>query len=246
MDGRDDTYYRTDLALVHHRGYSFHADGCAEGVLSALEPILERDGLVLEIGCGAGALTRHLVGAGHRVIATDASPAMLELARDAVPDAEDVRQLTLPEDPLPSVDAIVSVGHALNYLADAPSIERSLIAMAGALRHDGVLAIDLCDLRWARVRRDQADIGRVGDDWAIVLCVSVPSPDRFVRDMTTFVRNADGSYRRDGERHDNVLVETSEVPQLLAEHGVDAHVVTRLGDFELPDGLVAILGSRRG
>lgn len=245
MDGSEDPYYRTDLALVHHRGYSFHADGCAEGVLSALEPILERDGLVLELGCGSGALTRHLVDAGHRVIATDASPAMLELARDAVPDAEDVRQLTLPEDPLPSADAIVSVGHALNYLADAPSIERSLIAMAGALRTGGVLAIDLCDLRWAEVRRDQPDAGRVGDDWAIVMAFSVPAPDRFVRDMTTFVANRDGTWRHDDERHDNVLIDTSRVPRLLAEHGVDAHVVTCLGDYELPDGLVVVLGRRR-
>ena len=57
---------------------------------------------MLEVGCGAGALTRHLLAAGHRVIATDASAAMLELARTALGGEADLRQLVLPEDPLPA------------------------------------------------------------------------------------------------------------------------------------------------
>lgn len=95
-------YYRRDLALVHHRGYGFHADRCAPGILTLLEPVLARRGLVLELGCGA--LTRYLVDAGHRVIATDASPAMVDLARDTVGgEVEDVRQLVLPDGPPPGV-----------------------------------------------------------------------------------------------------------------------------------------------
>src|SRR5215467_10498779 len=91
--GNDGTYYRDDLALVHHRGFGFHADICAPGILELLEPVRARDGLVLEVGCGSGLLTRYLVDAGHRVIATDASPAMLELARETVPDAEAVERI---------------------------------------------------------------------------------------------------------------------------------------------------------
>ena len=78
----NEPYYRDDLALVHHRGFGFHADLCAPGILELLAPVRERDGLVLEVGCGSGLLTRYLVDAGHRVLATDASPAMLELARE--------------------------------------------------------------------------------------------------------------------------------------------------------------------
>ena len=51
-------YYRHDLALVHHLGYGFHADMCAPGILELLAPVRERGGLVLEIGCGSGLLTR--------------------------------------------------------------------------------------------------------------------------------------------------------------------------------------------
>ena len=50
MDGIDNPYYRHDLALVHHRGYAFHADACAPGIAALLASVRERDGLVLELG----------------------------------------------------------------------------------------------------------------------------------------------------------------------------------------------------
>lgn len=105
-------YYRRDLALVHHLGFGFHADECAPGILELLRPIGERDGLVVELGCGSGLLTRYLIEAGHHVLATDASPAMLELARGYVADADEIRSLVLPDDPIPVADAVVSVARA--------------------------------------------------------------------------------------------------------------------------------------
>ena len=75
---------------------------------------------------------------------------------------------------------------------------------------------------------------------------STPTPDRYIREMATFTRNDDGSWRRDDERHDNVLIDTARIPILLAEHGVDATVRASFGDEELPAGLKAIVGSKRG
>src|SRR5258708_29343522 len=87
--------YRRDLAPAHHLGFGFHAEACAPGILALLAPVRARGGLVLELGCGSGLLTRELTSAGHRVVAADASPAMLQLARGYAPQA-DLRQLTLP------------------------------------------------------------------------------------------------------------------------------------------------------
>ncbi|MBO0732268.1 MAG: class I SAM-dependent methyltransferase, partial [Acidimicrobiaceae bacterium] len=127
-------YYRKELALAHHRGFGFHADACAPGILTLLEPVRAQQGLVVELGCGSGLLTRHLVDAGHRVVATDASAAMLELARAYVPEAEAIQSLTLPSDPIPEADAIVSVGHVLSYLPDEAAIDQALVAAARAIR----------------------------------------------------------------------------------------------------------------
>jgi SAM-dependent methyltransferase len=239
-----DPYYRRDLALVHHLGFGFHADRCAPGILALLQPVRDTNGLVLELGCGSGLLTRYLVDAGHRVIATDASPAMLELARETAPEAEVIRQIVLPDDPLPKCDAVVSIGHVLSYLPDEAALDRALIASARALRPGGVFAIDLCDLRWGELRRDRPNHGWVGEEWAIITEFSVPRPNQFVREMTTFVRSEDGAWRRDRERHDNVLIDTARVPALLAEHGLDVDVADSFGDEELDDGLVTIIGKR--
>jgi SAM-dependent methyltransferase len=244
MDGASVPYYRRDLALVHHRGFGFHAEACAPGILELLKPVRERNGLVVELGCGSGLLTRHLLDAGHRVVATDASPAMLELTRELASDAQDIREVVLPDDPIPAADAIVSVGHALSYLPDESAVDHALVAIAHALQPGGVLAIDLCDLEWGEARRNAPNLGSVGDDWAIITEFSVPSPNRFVRNMTTFVRNEDGSWRRDDERHVNVLIETALVPNLLARHGLEVTVASSFGAERLPTGLRAIIGRR--
>ena len=161
------------------------------GILELLAPVRERDGLVLEVGCGSGLLTRYLVDAGHRVLATDASPAMLELARITVPDAEAIDRLTLPDDRLPRGrrggrrSAI-----ALSYLPMPDAIDRALVALARALRPGGVFAIDLVR---PRVGRACASTNTTVRGWVTTGRSSRASrfraPDRYVRDMTTFVRN---------------------------------------------------------
>jgi SAM-dependent methyltransferase len=235
-------YYRHDLALVHERGFGFHAELVAPGVLALLEPV--RGGLVLEIGCGAGALTGRLISAGHRVLATDASPAMLELARKALGPSAELALLTMPDDPLPEADAIVSVGHPISYLDSAAEIDRALAAMAGALRPGGVLAIDICDLEWGTARIGANIQGRIGPDWAIITEYSMPVPDKFNRDITTFLPDGHGAWRRDSEHHENVLVDTSRIPELLSAHGVSATVRASFGQEELPAGLRAVAGVR--
>jgi SAM-dependent methyltransferase len=239
------SYYERDLALVHARGFGQHADRCAPGILELLSPVRGlRDGLVLELGCGSGALTRHLLAAGHRVIATDASADMLSLARAALGEDADLRLVTLPGDPLPAADAIVSVGHVISYLPDAAAIDQALVSMAGALRPGGVLAIDICDLEFGRLRAATENVGRAGPDWAVITEFSAPTPDRYIRDITTFVPDGAGAWRRSGERHENVLVDTSLIPALLVRHGVQATVGTRFGDAELPPGMRAVTGVR--
>jgi SAM-dependent methyltransferase len=243
MPPRTDPYYRRDLALAHHLGFGFHAEACAPGILALLAPVRARGGLVLELGCGSGLLTRELTSAGHRVIATDASPAMLELARGYAPQA-DIRQLALPADPLPQADAVVSVGHVLSYLPDQQAVAAALTAIARALRPGGLFAIDICDLAYGQARRDLPPSGQAGEDWAVITATSLPAPDRFVRQVTVFIRNNDGSWRRDDERHDNVLIDTAQVPALLTAEHVEVTVTSAFGTEQLPTGLAVLIGRR--
>jgi hypothetical protein len=58
-------------------------------------------------------------------MATDTSPAMLDLARDYRRGGADLRRRVPPDDPLPAVDAVVSVGHVLGYLPTEAAIDRA-------------------------------------------------------------------------------------------------------------------------
>jgi hypothetical protein len=59
-----------------------------------------------------------------------------------------------------------------------------------------------------------------------------------------FVPDGAGAWRRGHERHENVLVDTSRLPDLLAAHGVRASVGTSFGDAELPPGLRSVTGRK--
>lgn len=240
----DADIYRRDLALVYHRGFAAHALASVPGILTLLQPLLARSGLVVEIGCGSGLLTKELVKAGHRVIATDASPAMLELASEYASGAVGFRRLTLPDDPLPQADAVVSVGHAITYLPDERAVHRALVAITQALRPGGIMAIDLVDAEYAQARRAAAHLGRAGDDWACIDEFSSPAPNRFVRQLTTFLPNRDGSWRRDTEHHHHLLINTERLPDVLAAEGVQARVERAFGTERLPPGLRVLIGQK--
>lgn len=245
MPPNDDPYYRTALAKIHHDGFGFHADACAPGILALLAPVLARQGLVLEIGCGSGLLTKHLTDAGHRVLATDASPAMLEIARTYAPHALEHRQLALPDDPLPEVDAIVSTGHALSYIDSEERLEAALVACARALRPGGVLALDLEDLSTREAQMARPPAAWVGEDWALFMERVSDRPSHFARVQTLFVEEDDGRYRREHERHDNVLLDVPRVvPPLLEAEGLDVSVGRSFGNETNMEGLMVVVATR--
>ncbi|WP_371500505.1 class I SAM-dependent methyltransferase [Kitasatospora sp. NBC_00374] len=76
---------------------------------------------VLEAGCAGGRLTRRLVDEGARVVALDASPTMVELARERAGAGAEVLVHDLAEplgfQPAGSVDVVVS-SLTMHYLAD--------------------------------------------------------------------------------------------------------------------------------
>jgi demethylmenaquinone methyltransferase/2-methoxy-6-polyprenyl-1,4-benzoquinol methylase len=103
--------------------------------------------LILEIGCGTGALTQQLVAAGARVTAVDQNPEMLERARARLAQAGALEQVDLVEttaaesDALPAAsrDAVVS-SFALSEMSRDERLHL-LRAARSILRPGGVLAL---------------------------------------------------------------------------------------------------------
>ena len=58
------------------------------------------------------------------------------------------------------------------------------------------------------------------------------------------MRGSDGSWRRDREHHENVLIDTAQIPALLRQHGVEASIGSAFGTETLPPGMRAITGHK--
>ncbi|MGH3257997.1 MAG: hypothetical protein ACRDOU_21825 [Streptosporangiaceae bacterium] len=56
--------------------------------------------------------------------------------------------------------------------------------------------------------------------------------------------NPDGSWRRDSEHHENVLIDTTRIPALLRQYGVEAQVGSSFGIESNPPGLRVITGHK--
>lgn len=237
------SYYGEVLSRVHERGFGHHAAAQAPDILALLEAV--RGGLVLEVGCGSGHLTAALVAAGHRLLATDASEAMLAIAREKLGERAAFGLLRLPADPVPECDAIVSTGHALNYLEDAGAVAAALLAFAGALRPGGVLALDLLDVSYGAARADLRPALWQGEGLFCAVEFALPSPTRFVRRITVFSEETKGSWRRSDELHRNLLLETAALPPLLEAAGLTAAVRPSFGGAPLPAGMVALVAEKR-
>ena len=234
-------YYRRDLALAHHLGYGFHAEACAPGILALLEPVRARGGLVLELGCGSGLLTRELIGAGHRVIATDASPAILGITITSPvrrTSASSPCRMTRCHQPTRWSRSATCSATCPTRTPSPPRSRRSRgrCGRAGCLRSTSATCPTA---RTAATPRRWA-----GEDLAIISATALPVPDRFIRQITVFMRNDDSSWRRDDERHDNVLIDTARVPGLLAGEGVEVNVTSAFGTERLPTGLAVLVGRR--
>lgn len=246
-----DAYYEADLAWVHHAGYSQHVKRTCAGIVRLLhEGRLPAGARVLDVGCGSGLLARELLIAGFNVHGVDASPAMIDLARDYARGASFalVRLPThLPpgvDGALPEADAVVSTGHVLNYLETHEDIVQALGELARALRPAGVLAIDLMTPAYGELR-DVNDVrAKVDNDWAIVTRFYHPGPRRFDRMITVFRRVGD-HWRRSDEYHRNVTFEVDEALTVLRANGIDADARAAFGAENLPEGLVVLTGVRR-
>jgi SAM-dependent methyltransferase len=242
-----DTYYGSDLAWVHHTGYSHHVERTWRGIVRLLhDGGLARGAHVLDVGCGSGLLARRLLDARFEVTGVDASPAMIDLARSGAPGArfEVMRLPAGSREALPRADAVVSTGHVLNYLDSRSDIAQALRELALALRPGGVLAIDLMTEAFARRSDTQSVHARIEEDWAIVARFSRPQPERFDRAITVF-RRAGEHWRRSDEHHRNVTFDPREALKIVRDQGVDARQRPAFGEETLPEGLVVLTGVRR-
>jgi ubiquinone/menaquinone biosynthesis C-methylase UbiE len=111
-----------------------------ELVWREIDPLFHPGERILDIGCGTGVDAAHFLSRGIEVYATDASPAMVQLARErwgvkaTVCRAEELGRIGK------SFDGAISNFAALNCVANLPSVA---VSLASLVRPGGHVAICL-------------------------------------------------------------------------------------------------------
>jgi SAM-dependent methyltransferase len=205
--------YEEDLAYIQAKEFGGLAEGAASEIIRRLRRAAVPVKRVVDAGCGAGPLSKALVEAGFDVTGIDASPALLEFAREAAPKARFVCG-SIYDVELPACEAIVAVGEPLTY--HDPGVDglgrlRTFFERAAAvLPSGGLLIFDL-------IERGEVSLSnrgfRSGEDWAI-LYETQEQRDSLIRFIETF-RCVGECYRRGYETHGVQVFNAIEVREEL-------------------------------
>lgn len=102
------------------------------------------DGLVLELGCGTGSVTRRLEKSKYNMIGIDSSEDMLSIAREQGPDSilyllQDMTEFEL----YGTVNAVVSICDSINYILEEDDLLKVFKLVNNYLEKDGIFVFDL-------------------------------------------------------------------------------------------------------
>lgn len=108
----------------------------------------EKPELVLDLGCGTGALTLELARRGYDMTGADSSPEMLARARENAEATGVGNVLWLCQDMsgfelYGTVDAVISTCDSINYLTKTEDLRRCLSLVHNYLVPDGVFIFDI-------------------------------------------------------------------------------------------------------
>lgn len=184
-----------------------------------------RDGLVLDLGCGTGTLTRLLAERGFEMTGLDNSAEMLEIAREKEPESgntilylyQDMREFEL----YGTVRAVVSICDSINYITEPESLVQVFRLVNNYLEKDGIFIFDLntvykyenllrdfvfaenreaCSFIWDNLYEEETRINEY--------------------DLTLFLREEGDTYRKFEELHYQRAYTLSEIKELLERAGM--------------------------
>ena len=237
-------WYGEDLAYIHDAGFGDFARGSAPGILEILDRNGIREGLVVDLGCGSGLWARELAKAGYRVLGVDISEAMIEIARNRVPEAE-FRVASLFEAEIPRCNAVTALGEVLNYLFDPNHDDRTLTQLFrrvyDALAPSGVFVFDIAEpgqAAWETTTRGFTE----GENW-VVLVEKEEDRGTLTRRIATF-RKVGEHYRRSDEVHRQRLYEAQDIAAELRRVGFQVRTRRGYGRYTLPRARAAFVARK--
>ena len=189
------------------------------------------EGLVLELGCGTGNMTRLLSEAGYDMIGVDNSEEMLRIAGEAAgsgdgmgkePDIlyllQDMREFEL----YGTVKAVVSVCDSLNYILEEEELLKVFHLVNNYLDPGGIFIFDLNTPYKYRELLGETTICENREEGSFIWENFYDEETGLNQyDMTFFIREEDMRYRKYEETHVQRGYEAARIKELLEQAGME-------------------------
>lgn len=193
-------------------------------IVNELKKASIEDGLLLDLGCGTGTLTRMLADAGYDMIGVDGSEEMLMVARekedgtDILYLCQDMRQFEL----YGTVRAVISTCDTMNYLLTPEDFIQTVRLVNNYLDPGGLFIFDLNTLYKFRELMGNTTIAESGEDASFIWDNFFDEETgRNEYDLTLFMKREDGLFERQIEVHEEQGYSPEEVKGFLAAGGME-------------------------
>lgn len=184
------------------------------------------DGLVLDLGCGTGTMTRLLATEGYDMIGVDVSGEMLEIAMESEESKprgilylqQDMREFEL----YGTVRAIVSICDSMNYLMEYDELVQVFRLANNYLDPGGVMIFDLNTIYKYREELGEQTIAENRDGGSFIWENFFDEEEEVNEyDLTLFIREEDGRYRKYEETHYQRAYELETLKRAIREAGME-------------------------
>jgi SAM-dependent methyltransferase len=182
--------------------------------------------LVVELGCGTGILTEMLAELGYDMIGLDLSPPMLTVAAEKK-ERNNSKTLYLNQDMrkmelYSTVGTFICICDSLNYLLAEEVVLATFKLVANYLYPGGIFIFDFDTVyKYAAVMGNRT-IAESREDCALIWDNYYHRSERLNEyDLTFFIREADGRYRRHQETHIQRGYELAQMQRLLELAGLE-------------------------
>ena len=196
------------------------------------------DGLVLELGCGTGSMTQLLSAAGYDMIGVDNSEDMLEIAMEKKTGSglnilyllQDMREFEL----YGTVRAVVSVCDSINYITEEEDLLQVFRLVNNYLDPGGIFIFDMNTVYKYQELLGDITIAENREDCSFIWENTYYEEEQINEyDLTLFLQQEDGLYRKYEETHYQRAFELDTIKKLLKRDGMKLEAV--YGAFTLEE-----------
>lgn len=195
-----------------------------EYIKSLLKEYKIENGLVLDLGCGTGKLTRLLEDAGYDMIGIDYSGEMLEIAREHQEEGsnilyllQDMREFEL----YGTVRAVVSVCDSMNYITEEEDLLQVFRLVNNYLDPKGLFIFDLNTVYKYKELLGETTISENREEGSFIWDNYYEEEEQINEyDLTLFIKEKDNLYRKYEETHFQKAYTLEKVKELLEKAGM--------------------------